>query len=572
MRIPADGGISLYTVLSCVSLCVLELLIMYNSTLIHSYTIEDQLHTLERVRCASLPFEDGYDALMQKVEETDQCVARQGVQSIGFFTRAADIHQGKPLSVQLLIGDGSSLREVANRETLRVQYRWMEANEMRSLKNITSAVSLSDSLHLDTLLFSCKKEYSLCVTNDLLKVRLRSNRDYMVSIEVLGVFNGDGKMIEYKNEDLALVYRSYNTKDKSAIMYVKSTMCLLSVFAFWRLIASLKGSKLKDRLTIQMMVKYLGFLMMIATLPFFDGFNKTTSIAGIFLLIVESLFVAYLSVFLLIMLPSVASEKSTQRTKHNTGWKKVFLLVYFLSLFSFRFLFFKGLESASRQENMKDKGWVHMDWIQAFTWVMIGISLAYCLVWTARSLGRWSQLENRYKCFIMITMSFLPAYYYMNIVTPVRLDSTAFLICLKWIILPLYVIFLQLFFSRKPLYDDEGIPSKQESKGIGSSNINSFDMQQVNSTDINRTEETDGTDRIDTLEYPSVKEKIKEMNSKTLRSKGANGHNNHMKAERTEETGYQKGEGADFEANGNKENYHNEDVSYELEYDEKDEQ
>ena len=501
MRVLADRGVVLPSFAACVQLILGCCFVVYCVLHRSAEGLSDQLHTLEKVRCADPSEAAGGYAKLKTATSADLCGLAGNQTTTIYFLEASRAHSSKPLSVHLLMQPVPRAAPGTQSPLLTIGYQF--ALHTQSKESQAIANGASESLTDASAAVVCRSGEQTCLSQELHRIRLAEANDYRIDIRLIGIFDAEANLLPYQPGQLQVVLRSYNSRDKDGVRWVKAFMCFACAVGMFRLVRSLRESRLKERLSIQMILKYLSFLLLVATLPFFDAYNKSTSAAGVFLLLVESLFISYLSVFLLIILPSVALERSAQPTRQNRGWKQLFLLANFLSRFGFRLLFFRGLEA----ERASDAGpW--MDGIRLFTAALDLFSICYCLVWVRKTFRAWGSLEQRYKSFTILTAPFLPLFCLVNLLNPVVLDSSSVLVVFKWTSLPLYVCLLQVFFTK--LHGEPAGPSApvalsmQPKKGAGGGkqDIPYTSALQLTTTESHRTEETDRGGPVDSLDFP----------------------------------------------------------------------
>lgn len=500
MRVLADRGVVLPCFAASVQLILGCCFVFY--CLLHTadLPLTDQLHSLEKVRCGTPAGAAGGYAKLRSSQLTDSCELTGNQTTAVFFLEASRAHKSKPLSIHLLVQSTLLGAQVGQQGWLRVGYRFALHTQTKRSEAIASITS--QSFGDASAEVYCSSQGQTCLSQELHRLTLSDSEDYRIDIHLIGVFDADANLLPYQAGQLQAVLRSYNSRDKGGVRWVKAFMCLACLLGTVRLVRSLRASKLKERLSVQMILKYLSFLLLIATLPFFDGYNKSTSAAGIFLLLVESLFISYLSVFFLIILPSVALERSAQPTRQNRCWKQLFLLASFLARFSFRFLFFRGLEA---RDAASAAAWLGR--IRLFTLGLDLFAAVYCANWLRKSFAAWAALEPRYRGFAILTAPFLPLFWLVSLLNPVVLDSSSVLLVFKWAALPLYVCLLQLFFAKlhgeAPTLAAPTALSMHPRKGqAGKQNLPYSSALQLTTTESQRTEETDRGGAVDSLDFP----------------------------------------------------------------------
>lgn len=90
----------------------------------------------------------------------------------------------------------------------------------------------------------------------------------------------------------------------------------------------MRDSGIGPRISIQLFVKYLGVLQILACLPLVNELRMHGISIGVVFSFLESMKDSYMSVFFMIILPAIATEHSSILTTHNRGWKKVLLLIF----------------------------------------------------------------------------------------------------------------------------------------------------------------------------------------------------------------------------------------------------
>lgn len=309
-----------------------------------------------------------------------------------------------------------------------------------------------------------------------------------------------------KDPSILLRNKVYLSVDKPALIVVKLSLLIISGIVYAFFIKSLRGVAIQGKLTIQMFLKYLGFLCILYNVPLCFGLTKTYNILAVILLLFESLFLAYLATFLLIMVPSAATEHSTFVTEHNKTWKKVFLLIFFLIYFNLLFRFFRLLESTGGNPNSD------------FILKALGLSflalnilmLVYLGSFFFKSFKRRLSIDPRYNLLLILGTAFSLSFIAFEFVLLNSYQNTV-AESFKHFILTSFVVCLEYYYSKsKDSPIDGGIAESNQQKN-GERNQDQVGNRQLEYTNYSSNF---GNDSLQSEETMREKETISEMQPK----------------------------------------------------------
>ena len=491
MRIIADSKVGLaYAVGLCLTAISIATIYIGEATPIPQ---DNLVHDLHELACQS----QGNASILVKpkgnVDDPKLCPVQADSNISAIFTPPEDdSFSGRQLKAFLDIGKNSHLR-VHDGNEIHIEF---QSELVQIDRQSGEAVTVIPRAH-GVQILHCNTRQEICESQDFLKFSLKWEKKYKLVLSLLSITDAKGKSLSHPSEnDLRVGLRTYNTHDKSQIRLVKTisfVMCLIGFIIFTR---SLRNERLQDKLTVQMFVKYFGFVINICNLPFFLNSDRTGPI-GVILLFFDSLLYGYLMMFFLIILPSVATEASVFITAHNKGWKKFFLLVSFVVFFSLRVAYFYQYEEEGLARSYS-RGVKYLEICQR---VLVVYCAVYSTFWTLKILRKWSSLEDRYHTFCALTFGTLIGFFYIHLLSISTLERSPDLTALRTLLIPTYVFSLEMFFRKIGESGKSSIENMQKPSAGQHSNhhieyanpyAHQVSMEDVKSGDV--TQENDSID------------------------------------------------------------------------------
>lgn len=300
------------------------------------------------------------------------------------------------------------------------------------------------------------------------KVRMEGKKLIRVRLGKVEVEGPGGEVREVRLEKVGTEFggfeikvKNYYTPKREGLKYFRMGLCVFALLNTYRFLSSFLKAQIIMRLTIQVIAKYLGILSVLSTFPIFRSvydFHDNFFVIGWVLNVFEALLTAYVFVFLLIILPSVALEHSSLVTVHNKGWKKPFLLILAALQVRLKYEYKKSVEGWNKFDAEEvDSANSFLTITFMVNVVVVSFLALYCLWWLLICLYRFKDLEKRYKGFIQLTILSLPLYV-MNRLTPEYLlnDSKIPLMTAR-LFSPIYSCFILILFRR---VDEESSKTK----------------------------------------------------------------------------------------------------------------
>ena len=227
-----------------------------------------------------------------------------------------------------------------------------------------------------------------------------------LAIKVIALYDNDMSMISVVDGDqIVLRFKQYVSTDSSMLVYAKLAMFVTALIFYLRFNKSLAGIKMIDKLPIQMFIKYLGFLVLLYNIPILTGDVRATNIVSFMITLFACMFQAYLTVFLMIILPSTATESSTIATIHNTTWKKIFLLVHLVVNLSMQVNFYLAMETDNGSTMPR---LVVMQGV--FTSMNI-FAMLYMIIYFVKAVRHRLIVDRRYWPMLTAAIPFVLSYY-----------------------------------------------------------------------------------------------------------------------------------------------------------------
>lgn len=239
-----------------------------------------------------------------------------------------------------------------------------------------------------------------CVSDIVHRIFL-DGEDVILKLEIDSAIDNENKQL-WTSIEKNSVLRSYFYESRNGfhLSWVKLFLLVISLIFFLRFIKSLRPVRIQDRLTVQMFTKYIGFLAIFFNIPIMMGQTRMKAKIPILIMLTDCLFFSYLAVFFLIMMPSLVKEPSTAITQFNTAWKKLFLLVYFLTGLSLKLNYTYQIES----EAGKDRTSLSVHYLRMTYFLLTIFWLVFSLVYGIKGLLKMASLEVRSKVLLLIAI------------------------------------------------------------------------------------------------------------------------------------------------------------------------
>lgn len=245
--------------------------------------------------------------------------------------------------------------------------------------------------------------------------------EIVIAVKLLGFTSKDSQPLESKRiDDITVQVRAYDPYGTWPQNLSRVFFWIAVLPAFFMLQRSIRESGARQRFSIHLFLKYLCILGIIGHIPLLT--SRPSS--WFYLIVVDSvlggLFQGYLGTFFLVMIPTVAVDKTVEHTTQNTTVKKLYLLISLIIFTGFRVTFLQewGKPTSEREDHT-------LSLLNLFAWANLILSIYTCLhsvIFLVFSFCQFKHLDKKAKRFLLLTLAYIPCFF-AKLLLPLQIQT-----------------------------------------------------------------------------------------------------------------------------------------------------